>query len=141
MIVIDTSILIDYLRTKRDEQSPFEAIVAREKRTNLGISILTVQELYEGKSIADPENEKVLLSVISSFKILPYTYEVAKRAGEIGRNLDRLIGFADAAIAATAIINGASLATLNKRDFAGIAGLELINVHAGASTALTPKEK
>lgn len=36
------------------------------------------------------------------------------------------IQFADAAIAATAIINNARLATLDKKDFQGIKNLELV---------------
>lgn len=125
MVVFDTSFIIDYLRKTYDTKSPFETIVSREKKDTLAMSILTIQELYRGKSVADPEKEQLILSVISGLKILPYSYEVAKRAGEISRNLDQPIGFADAAIAATAIVNGAELATLNTRDFADIPGLEL----------------
>ncbi len=124
MVVFDTSIIIDYLRRKYDVKSPFEEIVSREKKGNLALSILSVQELYRGKSVADPDKEKLVLSVVSGLKILPYTYEIAKRAGEIAR-ANNLLTFVDAAIAATAITYGASLATLDKRDFVGIHGLEL----------------
>ncbi len=56
---------------------------------------------------------------------LPYTYEIAELAGSLTRDSKQLLLFADAAIAATALSNGASLATLNKKDFATIPGIEL----------------
>lgn len=58
---------------------------------------------------------------------MPYTYEVAQLAGAIARDLKQSLEFADAAIAATAIVNGAVLATFNKRHFAGIEDLEFFN--------------
>ncbi len=51
--------------------------------------------------------------------------KTAKFAGGIIRDLSHPIGFADAAIAATAILNGFSLLTFNKKDFAGIKNLQL----------------
>jgi predicted nucleic acid-binding protein len=56
---------------------------------------------------------------------VPYTYETAKLAGEIARDLERPIELADAAIAATTIINRGELLTINKKDFAAIPLLQL----------------
>lgn len=78
-----------------------------------------------GRSTKDSQKEQYLLATISPLKILPYGYETAKLAGEIARDLDRPIELADAAIAATAILNGCELATLNVKDFAGIDKLRL----------------
>ena len=58
--------------------------------------------------------------------ILPYSYEVAQMAGRIARDHKQPIEFPDAAIAATAIVNNASLFTLNQKDFKGIKELELM---------------
>jgi len=63
------------------------------------------------------------LETLALFQILPYTSEVAQLAGEIARDLRRSISFADAAIAATTIINGGELCTLDKKDFLGIEDL------------------
>ena len=52
--------------------------------------------------------------------------DVAKSAGSIARDLDKPLDLADAAIAATAILNGAKLSTFNKKDFQGIKDLEFI---------------
>ena len=87
---------------------------------------MSIQELYEGQSTRDPVIEKNLLSTLALLEILPYNYEVAKLAGEIARDIKRSIDLADVAIAATAILNHAELATLNKKDFLGIDDLELV---------------
>lgn len=89
----------------------------------MAISVISIQELYEGKSTREKDKEEHLLATIAPLKILPYNYEVAQLAGEIARDLDYPIELADAAIAATAIVNGALLFTLNKRHFKGIKDL------------------
>ena len=91
-----------------------------------GLSLVSVQELYEGESTKKDEEERYLLSTLTQIEILPYTYDVAKLAGQIARDLGRPIDLADAAIAATAILNGAQLFTLNKKDFQGIKNLEFL---------------
>lgn len=88
--------------------------------------MITIQELYAGQSSKNPEKEKFFLIIMNYFKVLPYDREIAKLAGEIMRDAKLEIVFADAAIAATAIINGAQLATLNKKDFSGIKDLKLL---------------
>lgn len=124
MVVIDTSVIIDHIR-QNGKNSIFDKFTKNSEEI-LAIALISVQELYEGKSTIDEEKENELLGVINSLDILPYTFETAKLAGEIARDLNRSIDLADAAIAAAAIINGAKLLTLNKKDFKGIKNLELI---------------
>ncbi|MFV1917423.1 MAG: PIN domain-containing protein [Patescibacteria group bacterium] len=124
MVILDTNIIIDHLRQNK-KGTAFDKIAQSFSKKSLAISIISAQELYEGESTKDEEKEKVLISVINSIRILPYTYEVATLAGRIARDLKRSIGFADAAIAASAIINGYQLYTLNKKHFQGIKELEL----------------
>lgn len=140
MVVLDTSIVIDHLR-RPSLPSIFSRLPTMYPDQTFSISIISVQELFTGKSTRRDKEKEALLIILGNLKILPYTHEIARAAGQIQRDVKPNIGFADAAIAATSIANGASLATINKRDFAGIAGLELINVHAGAWTAPTQKEK
>ena len=123
MVIIDTNIIIDYLRRK--EKSSFESFF-EQKDDELGISLVTIQELFSGKSTKDKEEEDFLLALLASLVIFPYTYEIAKLAGELIRNAKDPIEFPDAAIAATAIFHDAKLFTLNKRDFAKIAKLQLL---------------
>ena len=84
------------------------------------MSVISIQELYIGKSTRGERAEQLLLATISPLKILPYTFEVAQLAGEIARDLERPIELADAAISATAIVNGCQLITLDKNDFRDI---------------------
>lgn len=126
MVILDTSILIDFLRRPEDINSPLKEFISLHPQEKSAISVLTVQELYSGKSSRELTKEQLFLEIIGRIEILPYTYEIAKLAGEIVRDLGKALGFPDVAIAATAILNKASLFTLNKKDFKGIKGLKLI---------------
>lgn len=127
MVVLDTNIIIDHLRTIGKE-SELIKIAKKIPKEALAISTISIQELYEGKSTKDEEEEKQLLITIAPLRILPYTYEVAQYAGEIARDLNRPIELADSAIAATVIFNGCELATLNKKHFLGIKDLDFFEL-------------
>ncbi len=126
MVVVDTNIIIDHLRQKSPDNSPLNTLIKKLGSDNVAISILSIQELYEGKSMMDTEKEQIMLSTIEKIAIFPYSFDVAKKAGELARAV-KAIEFPDAAIAATAMVNGAELATLNKKDFEGIAELKLFD--------------
>lgn len=123
MVVLDTSIIIDHLRQK-PENSILLKLARSISQDNLGISMITIQELYEGQSTKDPKAENYLLSTVGTIKILSYNYETAELAGKLARDIPT-IEFADSAIAATAIQNQAQLLTLNEKDFTGIPDLEI----------------
>ncbi len=125
MVVLDTNIIIDHLRQSKDKRSALIRLVEKKPKETLALSVVSVQELYEGKSTRSNSKEQFLLATIAPLKILPYTYKVAKLAGEIARDLARPIELADAAIAATTILNNAQLSTLNKKDFQKIKNLDL----------------
>ena len=125
MVVLDTNIIVDHLRQPKTKESLLRKIAQQNPKETLAVSVISVQELYEGKSTRNSEKKQSMLATISPLKILPYTYETAKLAGQIARNLKKPIELADAAIAATSIINGAKLLTLNKKDFCQIKHLEL----------------
>lgn len=124
MVIVDTNIIIDHLRLQdRTQDSRLIALVKQQPQETLALSMISVQELYEGESTKDEQKEQYLLATISPLTILPYTYEVAQRAGEIARDLTRPIELADAAIAATALLHTSTFFTLNQKDFHGIKGL------------------
>lgn len=128
MVILDTSVIIDHLRQSGSEKTHLMKIAQRIAKENLATSIISIQELYEGRSTRDDEKEEHLLATIAPLKVISYTYEIAQLAGEIARDLPRPIELADAAIAATAIVNGADLCTLNRKDFSGIPELEFFNL-------------
>ena len=125
-MILDTSIIIDHLRQIKTKESYLLKLAKKKPKEELAISIISIQELYEGKSTKNERKEQCLLATISPLKILPYTYEIAQLAGELARDHSCPIELADAAIAASAVQNGAPLFTLNKKDFKGIKRLELL---------------
>ena len=127
MVILDTNIIIDHLR-QPPKKSKLIKFLERHPEESLGISIISIQELYEGKSTKSREKENQLLSTINSLEIIPYTYDVAKLAGSIARDLDWPIGLADMTIAATTILNVGELFTLNKKDFLGIENLKFAQI-------------
>lgn len=127
MVVLDTNILIDTLRQKTGTVI-LAKILGKVAKEDLAIAVVSVQELYQGKSIEDVQKEQDLQDLIAPLEVLPYSYDVAKLAGEIVRKRNYTITFPDAAIAATALINNAQLVTLNPKDFTGIKDLELYKI-------------
>ncbi len=125
MVVIDTNILIDYIRRSNSADSYLVKLLKLNPSPKIAISIITIQELYAGQSSKIAGKEQFFLRIVDSLKVLPYDSQVAKFAGEIIRDTKSQIQFADAVIAATAILNKASLFTLNKKDFQGIKNLKL----------------
>lgn len=128
MVILDTNVIIEHLRISNQKPSSLIKLLQKKPKETLAISMLTIQELYEGKSTKDEKKEKLLLATIAPLKIIPYTFEVAQLAGKIARDLHRPIELADAAIAATAILNKAELFTLNKKDFLGIKDLKILTI-------------
>lgn len=127
MVVLDTNIIIDHLRQPQSKQTLLLSLAKNKPKETLALSVISIQELYEGQSTKDKTREQALLATITPLKILPYTYEIAQLAGEIVRDLPAPIELADAAIAATAIYHGAILCTLNPKDFSTIKQLEFFN--------------
>lgn len=128
MIVLDTNIIIDHLRRGDSGETILMKLAGDIPPGGLAVSLITIQELYEGQSTRDEEKEKSLLATLAPLKILPYTYDVAELAGKIARDRKRPMEFADAAIAATAVFHEAPLCTLNTKDFWDISGLVLYTI-------------
>lgn len=126
MVVVDTSILIDHLRMKIGSgESMLEKFVKKHQVSQLAISLTTIQELYQGKSSRMPEKEIIIVTLLSQFKHLPITYEIAKLAGTLTRDSNQVLKFADATIAATALYHHVDLLTLNVKDFENIPEISL----------------
>lgn len=111
-IVLDTDVLIDVLRG-RDAVRAFLQDVA--DRFVPCCSVVSVAELYVGMR---PEEEKATRALLDGLVIYPVTYEVAEAAGRFKkRSTSRRLELADCLIAATAFIEGATLATGNVKDY------------------------
>src|SRR4051812_2207804 len=121
-LLIDTSIIIDFLRRPDKEHSLFYRL-AREKYL-LYISIISHTELYAGKSVWEREEARnELQTIFSGLHILPLESSISEKAGEIRAqyNTDLL----DAIVAASSVIHRLELATLNTKHFKDIEGVSL----------------
>lgn len=125
MVIVDTNIIIDHLR-QSPKKSKLIQVFKDYPEERFGLALISLQELYAGSSTRNESAEQALLSTLAKIEILPFTYEIVRLGGIITRDLPRPIELADAAIAATAIINQAKLFTLDKKDFVGIGKLQLL---------------
>ena len=124
MIVVDTSIIIDFLRQKNKQQTIFYTQVARGEK--LAVSIITQTELYAGKSVwQTPFAQQELTNIFSVIKVIPSTQEISVLAGKI--RAQSHLDLIDAIIAATTVINDSRLLTLNRKDFLGVPDLQFVD--------------
>jgi predicted nucleic acid-binding protein len=129
MPLINTCIIIDHLRTQR-KHSYLALLDSSHSIETMYISMLTIQELFQGSSTLIESKRKDLLGLIAPLRILPYTFEIAQLAGEIARDSQNPIQFTDAGLAATSIMHAQPLATLNTSDFIQIPNLELYSLES-----------
>ena len=130
MVVLDTNIIIDNLRTAG--RSPLLTKISDSLNSyDIFVSVLTVQELFAGDSAGDLETSIKIKKIFAEFTCVDYDYEKAELAGELvrkARKCGHALHVADAAIAATAISLNAQLATKNIKDFYRISGLALLDI-------------
>lgn len=122
-ILLDTSIIIDFLRQK--DKSKTLLYYFSSRGYELYISIVTHAESYVGKSIWEKKPAmEALEKVLSNIRILALDEKISKEAGKINSENNNM-EIVDAIIASTAIFHKLQLATLNVKDFEGINQLKL----------------
>lgn len=112
--LVDTSVLIDYLR---GDQGAAELLERERVAAPLHASEITRLEVLAGMRVGE---ERATRSLLSSLTWHPVDSDVAEEAGRLGRRwlpTHRGIDGADLAIAATAIRTGSRLLTCNVRHF------------------------
>jgi predicted nucleic acid-binding protein len=111
-LMLDTDILIDYLRDREDATSYVESLDGP-----LLISVITVAELYAG--VREGNERARLDSFIQAFDLVPVDAFIAMRGGLYRRDYSKShnVGLADALIAASAEARQATLVTLNRKHF------------------------
>ncbi|MEX8548245.1 MAG: type II toxin-antitoxin system VapC family toxin [Mucilaginibacter sp.] len=125
IILIDTSILIDYFRKSNKVNSKFVHLALQG--FVFQISSVTEYEIYSG---ATPEQIPFWDKFLNKVKVLPFDQNVVKKAVAINRILKQnrnLIDLADLFIAATAIANNLSFSTLNRKHFDRVDLLNIID--------------
>lgn len=123
MIVLDSSILIDFFRKKRKERSAFFRLT--EHHSSFSISVITFFEILDGCS---DEVQDYWRELVREFTIIPLTAECVEVAVGIDSQLrkkNKRIDLPDLLIAATAVTHALPLATLNRRHFERISALKI----------------
>lgn len=128
MIVLDTDVIIDFLR---DEEATVEAVrEAIERGETLATTTINVGEILRGLEAAGSEGRRSAFEeLIEKMEILPVDAPVARRYGKVLAALDEagqpLPGM-DGLIAAATITEGGWLFTRNTRHFGRVPGLQLL---------------
>ena len=125
IICLDTSILIDLYRKKNKEKTAFFQLTS--KYNLFAVSVITEFEIMIG---ATPEQIHFWDDFFSRVTILPFDKKSNDQAISIYKQLkqtSKLIELPDLLIGATALGNQRKIATLNKKHFERIAGLEIVN--------------
>ena len=112
MTLIDTNVLVDYLR---GHPKAVEFLEGLERPFR--VSVVTSAELLAGARTSG--EEEALQAFVATLMELSVGPDIAHRAGQFCARFrgSHGVGLADALIAATAECHGLALATLNRRHF------------------------
>lgn len=116
-ILVDTNIIIDYLRAGINTFADLLEL-QKQGKIELFLSSMSVLELFSG--ISSKKSSDMMLQLIDLLSVVPLNSELAQLAGEIKRDNNLSIAVADLVIAASALSIHAKLATRNRRHFKGI---------------------
>jgi predicted nucleic acid-binding protein len=125
IILVDTSVLIDYFRKMDKANSVLVTLV--KQRYDYCISSVTEYEIYRGALLGQMAFWDNLLEKV---QVLPFDKAASRVAVNINAELKRKrkqIEIPDLFIAATAVANNLTLATLNKKHFERIDSLKLFD--------------
>ena len=126
IIMVDTSILIDYYRKSDKANSVWVALVRQGYK--FAISTITKYEIYSGATMSQLDFWK---SILQAIEVIPFDESAVNTAVNINATLKqkrKQIDLADLFIAATAIAiaNDLHLATLNRKHFERIDRLNIV---------------
>lgn len=111
-VLLDTDILIDILRGRATVRTFLFELTDRAVPC---CSVMSVAELYAGMR---PEEKRVTDILLDALVVIPVGQEIAELAGRFKqREKSRRLELADCIIAATAFVEGATLATGNTKDY------------------------
>ncbi len=123
MILLDTCILIDYLRNKPEVVSYIE----QKGKNNFILSTVVTIELFKG--VRNKTELRTLQKELQYFSLLEIDNNVSSLANKLAENyaLSHQMGLGDTLIAATALIYSLELKTYNLKDFQFIPSLKVSN--------------
>ena len=128
-LLIDTSVAI-----KLEREGPSDGFRPLFDDDQVAISVVTVSELLAGVYRASPERRLARLpkveEMLAGLKPLPITARIARIHADLATFLERKganIGRHDEWIAATAMAHGATIVTLNRRDFDQVPAVKVVS--------------
>jgi tRNA(fMet)-specific endonuclease VapC len=128
-IILDADVII------RGEKGLFDlkGWLASQPAEQFEIAAITVAEIWHGAEratgAAHAKRQRYLQAIITSLPVIHYTEETAYEHARIWAELEaagKMIGYYDLIVAATAMEHGSEVATFNKRHFALVAGLKVV---------------
>lgn len=122
-VVIDTDILIDFGRDKKDA---VQSMAILEKKYQLTTSVITAMELYTGCRSKRDLNK--VEDLIADLRIRLVSISISERAFDLIKKFRSSHGVEinDMLIAATAIETGAKMISKNQKHYLFIPGLDLL---------------
>lgn len=123
-IVVDSSIVIDYLRGG-NKWADFIFSAEKGEETQLYLPTIVIFELYSGSSTKSAGKLREMIYFISQFQRIDLNNTIAKAGGELFRDTKQRLGAADYIIAASALSINATVLTLNKKHFEQIPHLSI----------------
>ncbi len=135
MIVADTNVISEFMRDLPD--SRVWAWAEGVATGDLAMSAVSIEEIEYGIGLVPQgrrrrELEAAWRTVERGFReaVIPYDGDAARATASLlveVRSSGRRMSRADAQIAGTCVASGYALATRNIKDFAAVAGLEMVN--------------
>jgi predicted nucleic acid-binding protein len=111
-ILIDTDIVIDFLRGDKQAIAHFKSVA-----DSMCFSAITVAEIYAG--VKGKKEESEVERLFSIFPVIAVTNEIAREAGMLVKQYrpSHSVEVPDAVIAATCLLSGPELHTLNTKHY------------------------
>lgn len=126
MILIDTSILIDYFRKQNKEKTILYHLFSKEE--DLAISVITKYELMFG---SNQQQDLFWIALLQKVHIISLDESIIDENVRIKKELktkNQEIGLADMLIAATAKFHQFKLVTLNINHFKRVNQLQILEI-------------
>lgn len=121
MILVDTNVIIESLRGKKETVTLLEKIGLK----NIAISTITEMELYIGAR--DKKELNFIKKRLKKIEIIDFDKKISKKSVELVFKFSKshTLDIPDSIIAATSLIYDLPLITYNKKDFKFIPDLKL----------------
>ncbi|MGZ8901350.1 MAG: PIN domain-containing protein [Limisphaerales bacterium] len=128
-IMLDADVII------RGEKGTFDLQrwVAAHPDEEFQVAAITVAELWHGVERASgvhrAKRQQYLQAALAPLPVIPYTEQTAREHARIWAELEaagKMTGYYDVIVAATAFERGSHVATFNRKHFAQINGLSII---------------